>query len=91
MRQIARVDANQAEIVAAARKMGAGILHLHQVGSGCPDLMIGLRRLNLLIEVKAVRGELTHAEGLFHLTWPGQVAVVRSIEELAELIAKEAR
>ncbi len=90
MRQIARVDTNQAQIVAAARKLGAGVLHLHQVGQGCPDLLLGIHGINLLIEVKVPGADLTPQEALFHMTWRGQVAIVRSVEELVEVM-KEAR
>jgi hypothetical protein len=41
MRRIARVDKNQAEIVSALRKAGARVLHLHQHGEGCPDILVG--------------------------------------------------
>jgi hypothetical protein len=85
MRQVARVDTNQTQIVAAARKLGAGVLHLHQVGQGCPDLLLG-KGVNLLIEVKMPGADLTPQESQFHLWWPGQVAVVRSVEELVEVI-----
>jgi hypothetical protein len=87
MRQIARVDTNQTEIVAAARKLGAGVLHLHQVGQGCPDLLLGARGINYLIEIKMPGADLTPQEAQFHLWWPGQVAVVRSVEELVEVIS----
>jgi hypothetical protein len=39
----ARVDANQKKIVAALRGYGCAVQHLHEVGRGCPDLVIGCR------------------------------------------------
>lgn len=36
-RRKARVDANQSEVVAALRAVGATVQHLHMVGGGCPD------------------------------------------------------
>ena len=41
MRRIARVDRNQAEIVQALRSMGATVQHLHTIGKGCPDILVG--------------------------------------------------
>jgi hypothetical protein len=39
----ARVDKNQADIVKALRGYGCAVQHLHEVGRGCPDLVIGCR------------------------------------------------
>jgi len=47
-----RVDANQKEIVKALRDRGASVLHLHQVGGGCPDILVGYAGYNFLIEIK---------------------------------------
>lgn len=41
MRRIAaKVDANQAEIVKALRKVGAKVQPIHTVGNGCPDVIV---------------------------------------------------
>ena len=86
MRQIARVDRNQSEIVKAVRSVGASVLLLHRVGSGCPDLLVGRRGRNLLLEVKdgnrpPSEQKLTEDEQTFHATWPGHKAVVRNAKE----------
>ena len=52
MRRAARVDANQAAIVAVLRKLGAFVQPLHTVGGGCPDLLVGYRQRWLVLEVK---------------------------------------
>lgn len=52
MKYGARVDANQGEIVAAARAVGAEVQHLHSVGSGCPDLLVAFRGQWYVVEVK---------------------------------------
>ncbi len=36
-----RVDANQKVIVAALEDAGATVTHLHEVGKGCPDILVG--------------------------------------------------
>jgi hypothetical protein len=47
MRTASRVDANQPEIVAALRKCGATVQHLHQVGHGARDPFMALLVANL--------------------------------------------
>jgi hypothetical protein len=46
------VDANQAAIVKELRAYGCSVTHLHGVGDGCPDLLIGIHGRTGLIEVK---------------------------------------
>jgi hypothetical protein len=41
MRRAARVDENQPIIVEALRAGGASIVHLHQLGQGIPDILVG--------------------------------------------------
>jgi len=76
-----RVDANQPEIVAALRRAGGTVTHIHTVGQGCPDLLVGFRGCNYLLECKVIGGKLTEAEKDWHETWEGQRAIVHSAEE----------
>ena len=46
------MDSNQVQIVAALRLVGCAVTHLHKVGDGCPDLLIGIRGAWGLIECK---------------------------------------
>jgi hypothetical protein len=86
MRRAARVDANQAEIVKALRKIGATVQPLHAVGKGCPDLLVGWRQGNYLFEVKdgakppSARA-LTPDEQDWIAGWRGPVVVVTSAME----------
>lgn len=58
-----RVDANQAEIVAALRKIGAAVTPLHTVGQGVADLLVSWRQRWFLFEVKSDhKGKLTPDE-----------------------------
>jgi hypothetical protein len=41
MRIRAKVDTNQKSIVAALRKCGFQVAHLHQLGKGVPDILVG--------------------------------------------------
>ena len=91
MRRNARIDVNQPEIVAAVRKMGCTVQHLHTIGQGCPDILVGVSGINLLWEIKD--GEkppsgqrLTVDELFWHEAWRGQVAVVNSIEKAISTI-----
>jgi len=91
MRRAARTDANQAELVKALRKVGATVQPLHAVGSGCPDLLVGFRGVNYLIEVKD--GEkspsqrvLTPDQVEWHHLWKGQRGVAKNIEECFALV-----
>lgn len=86
MRQIARVDKVQAEIVQALRSAGAKVKLLHQMGGGCPDLLIGFRGTLLLMEVKSKGGRLTQDEVEFYDEWCQYMVVVYSVEEALKAI-----
>jgi hypothetical protein len=86
-----RVDANHAAIVKALRQCGASVQSLAAVGKGCPDLLIGFRGVNLVIEVKdgmkpACEKRLTPDEQIWHNTWAGQKAIAESVEDALRVI-----
>lgn len=81
MRRAAKIDDNQRAIVYALRQCGATVQVLSAVGQGCPDLLVGHHRRNLLLECKGSKGKLTPEQVLWHKGWSGQVAVVRSVDE----------
>ncbi len=88
-RYAAKVDTNQKEIVKALRAIGAIVHLLHRVGEGCPDLLVGYRGVNYLIEVKNLDGlgdKKTPAQIEWHDNWRGQVDTVTSISEALELV-----
>ena len=97
MPRIARVDANQKAVVAALRAAGATVQHLHSVGQGCPDILVGYRGRNYLLEIKdgdkpPNKRRLTRDEGRWHRRWRGQVAVVESVAEaLAAIVDRGPR
>ena len=81
MRRAARVDANQDAIVSALRAAGASVQPLSAVGQGVPDLLIGFRGVNLLMEVKdgakpPSARRLTEDQIQWHGAWNGPVCVV---------------
>lgn len=91
MRQAAKVDVNQAEIVEALQRVGANVESLADVGRGVPDLLVGYSGRLLLLEVKSgPRARLTTTQAIWHRQWAGYpVYVVRSVEEALQAIGVE--
>ena len=91
MRRAGRTDANQKEIVDALRKAGASVHVTSSVGGGFPDLVVGFRGKNYLLEVKPAEGppsaqRLTKDEVDFHCDWLGQLSVVHTILDAIDVI-----
>jgi hypothetical protein len=87
----AKVDRNQAEIVAALRKAGATVQLLHAVGKGCPDMLVGFRGKNFMLEVKdwklaPSQKRLNDAQVEWHAGWKGQVAKVEDADAALAVI-----
>ena len=86
MRRAARVDENQSEIVNGLLYMGATVQLLHAVGQGCPDILVGWKDKNYLIEIKnpdkpKSDQKLTPEQVKWHRFWTGQKAIVRTLDE----------
>ena len=86
MRTAAKIDKNQPAIVERLKSMGASVQTLAQVGKGTPDLLIGFDGLNILIEVKEVKGKLTADQTSWHRDWKGQVDIARSAFEASQIV-----
>ena len=91
MRRAAHIDANQPAIVQALLEAGYTVQSLAGVGCGCPDLVVGARRLNVLLEVKnpdklAGNAEMDDGQIGWHKRWKGQVCVVHTPEEALRLV-----
>lgn len=92
MRRAARTDDNHDEIVQALRSVGATVQSLAAVGDGVPDLLVGWRGMNLLIEVKdgskpPSRQRLTPDQVKWHEAWGGRpVFVVSSVDSALKVI-----
>ena len=88
----ARVDANQAEIVAHFRDHGFSVAHTHTVGSGFPDIAISRNGKTKLVEIKdgskppSARA-LTNEEVIFHDTWRDEIYLVKDKDDV-DLISK---
>lgn len=77
-----KADANQEDIVSKLRAIGASVLILSQVGDNAPDLLVGYKRNDFLLEVKSATGELREGQLSFINRWNGRKpVVVRTWEE----------
>jgi len=91
LRRAARVDDNQAEIVAALRLAGCNVQSIAAVGGGCPDLIVGLNERVVVMEIKdgekvPSARKLTKDEQKWHAIWADQcragvVVVVESVDD----------
>lgn len=96
MRQASKVDRNQAEIVKALRQAGATVQSLHAVGQGCPDLLVGWRGMNILIEVKdgskpPSRQKLTPDQQDWMRMWTGQVEVANTVDGAIDILERHSK
>lgn len=86
-----RVDFNQREITTYLRSQGATVLILSAVGRGCPDLLVGLNKRNVLVEVKdgakpLSAQKLTPDQLRFHSIWQGEIIILRGLADARNLI-----
>lgn len=85
-------DANQSAILKHANRIpGCKAIDLGAVGEGCPDALIGYRGRNWLCEIKRddcapSDSKLSPGQVEWHKDWPGQVAVIRKVEDLWRLL-----
>ena len=100
MRRAAKRDANEASIIAHLRAVGASVLQIDDTDA--PDLLVGFRGANYLMEVKMPAGKrggtsangqhLSEGQEVWHLKWRGaRVAVVRSPDEALAVIGAVTR
>lgn len=82
----ANVDRNQSSVVKHFRELGASVTHLHSVGGGVPDLVVGYNGENYMVEVKSPRGKLNEKQVEYFNNWNGQICVIRTNKEVEELL-----
>ena len=87
----AKVDSNQGEIVRFLRSIGASVASIATVGTGVPDLIVGYRGVNYLVEVKdgskpPSQRRLTPAEEKFHAEWRGTVHIVNDTDGAYDML-----
>lgn len=91
MRKRGRTDDNQQLIVKQLRQLGCSVAITSMIGKGFPDLVIGWRGENFLIELKdgsksESKKKLTEDEYKFFNDWYGQVNKCESLEEICKVI-----
>lgn len=79
---IRRSDGNQSKIVADLRADGYGVLDIHAIGRGAPDLVVSDLRNTVLVEVKDIGGRYTHDELEWARKWPGDVITAFSASDV---------
>jgi hypothetical protein len=77
------VDHNHAPIRDSLRQIpGVSLIDMSSFGRGFPDLMVGHRGRNYLLEVKRIKkGKLNERQQDWHMEWKGQVAIVTTLDE----------
>jgi Holliday junction resolvase len=86
-----RRDGNHRAIVEALGDRGLSVLDLGGVGSGCPDLLVGTRMGNLLVEIKdgslsPSRRRLTKDQMHFHAKWRGPRIVATKAQDVVDVL-----
>jgi hypothetical protein len=94
-RVAAKIDSNQGAVVKAFRQIGASVQVLSQVGKGCPDVLVGFRGVNVLVEIKdggkvPSARKLTSDQVKWHESWAGQVCVATDIRDAIDQVIKVA-
>lgn len=85
-----KVDANHSAIVKALRKVGCSVQSLAAVGDGVPDILVGLRGRNWIMEIKdgskpPSQRKLTPKQEKWRREWRGEQPV--EIETVAQALA----
>ncbi len=88
-----RVDDNQRQVVKQLRQIGASVAITSMIGKGHPDILVGYRSKNYIIEIKdgskpPSQRKLTPDEIAFHKSWRGQIAVCNSFDEIMKVITQ---
>jgi hypothetical protein len=77
VRRAAKIDSNHTEIVRALRQLGVSVENIKKP----VDLLVCYRGITSLMEVKGTDGRLTKDQVEFIARWPGQIFVVRNVDE----------
>jgi len=94
MRRAAQRDANEPGIIDKARKLGASVQPLND--ADIPDLLIGFRGRNFLVELKdgdkvPSKRKLRPGQKRWHERWRGQVAKCETWEEVLAVLTADTR
>lgn len=84
-------DENQGEIVQALENIGCSVYDASRVGGSFPDLVVGIRGLTILLEVKTERGRVRKEQTKWHENWRGCTFIVRSPMEAIDVVMAHVR
>lgn len=95
MRRAAKVDRNHGEVVKALRAIGCSVQDLAAVGSGCPDILLGIPTTRTLAFMEIKDGDklpcerkLTPHQVRWHREWAGYpVHIVESVSDALAIVA----
>jgi hypothetical protein len=88
----AKTDKNSSALLKSIRQIpNVSICDLSGAGGGVPDVMLGYQGANLLIEIKRPdvapsQSKLNDLQVEWHDSWLGQVAVVRTLDDILEVM-----
>ena len=83
--RVRKVDANQPAMVRELRAAGYSVAHIHTVGKGCPDLLVGKRNRTMVVEVKnGPKDKLTDDEIEWRDRWTGSYVVAWQAEQVMQ-------
>ena len=85
-RRAARVDANQPEIVDAVRRVGGYWMPTWRHGSGTCDGFVWHHGIWFPVELKIKGGRFTDDEIRVHDECPATIYVIRSVDEMMQLL-----
>jgi len=92
MRRKAKRDVNEGEIVDGLRQIGATVGRINE--EDYPDLIVGFRGVNYLIEIKPPSGPrggvsgrtLSTGQLKWAMEWRGQIDMARNLDEAMRII-----
>jgi len=87
-----RRDSTHGAVRRTLRDLGCSVADTADLGSDFPDLVVGLRGRDYLVEAKSAKGELSDGQATFAQTWRGAKPVVlRSAQEATAWVLAKCR
>lgn len=89
---IKKTDRNHKEIIDKCRTIsGLSVFSTHSIGKGFPDIVIGYKSKNYLIEIKdgekpQSQRKLTKDEVIFFENWNGQVDIANNFDDVKNIL-----
>lgn len=93
-------DEKHDQIAADLRSVGASVVDASGIGFGFPDMLVGYRGVNILLEVKkpptkrgkrAGKHRMEKSQIQFHEEWKGQKAIVETSDQAFAVLGIKSR